>query len=111
MALPRQASCPPGKTPGCPASAGLTGNVCQAQEGRSPLLNVDFSAPSLQKAFGALADSAERKKRLSPRGRMDLASPGPREGKVSNIPSPVAVLLPQSNPTAVPPLLPGCHQG
>lgn len=59
--------------------------MCQAQEGRRPLLNVDFSALSLQKAFNALADSAERKRRLGPRGRVDLASPGLGEGKASNI--------------------------
>lgn len=84
----------------------MTGDVCQAQEGRGPLLNVDFSALSLQKAFSALADPAERKRRLSPRGRVDLASPGLRERKSFQHPSPVAVLLPQSKATAVPPLLP-----
>lgn len=58
---------------------------------------------SLQRA----CKSAERKRQLGPRGRMDLASQGLREGKAS----PVAALLPQGKPRAVPPLLPGCHQG
>lgn len=61
-------SFPLGKTPRCLPSLGLTGSVCQAQEGRSPPLIVDFSAPSLQKAFSALANQPSERGSSAPAG-------------------------------------------